>query len=67
MAYNCIAKLCPSCAWISVSVEGWAASFVRINSGLGETRRYYGYSVREAEKRYREEFGLVGARLTRIK
>lgn len=67
MAYNAITKLCPSFAWISVGVEGWAGGVIVIRCGYGETRRYYGYNKREAEKRYREEFGLIGARLTRIK
>lgn len=63
---NALVKLCPSCAWISVSVEGWPGLFVVIRCGLGETRRYYGYSKKEAERRYRAEFGLIGARLSRI-
>ena len=52
--------------WISVEFEGWAATFVVVRSFLGETRRYFGYSRKEAERRYREEFGLVGARLRRL-
>lgn len=52
--------------WISVEYEGWAATFVVIRSSEAETQRYYGYTKKEAERRYREKFGLVGMRLKRI-
>lgn len=52
--------------WISVQYEGWARTFVVIKSNLGETRRYYGYSKRDAERKYRAEFGLEHIPLARI-
>ena len=52
--------------WICISSEGWAGTFIVIRSFIGETRRYYGYSKKDAERRYREEFGLIGKHLTRI-
>lgn len=52
--------------WISVNFEGWAGSFIVVRSFIGETRRYYGYSKKEAERRYREEFGLIGKHLVKI-
>ena len=52
--------------WISITVEGWPGCFICIKSYLGETRRYYGFTKKQAERRYREEFGLVGKRLKRL-
>lgn len=52
--------------WISIKREGWPGTFVVISSHLGETRRYYGYTMKEAERRYREEFGLKYIPLARI-
>lgn len=52
--------------WISVQFDGWASTFVVVRSFIGETRRYYGYTRRQAERMYREEFGLIGKRLTKI-
>lgn len=52
--------------WISVEYEGWAATFVVVRSSEAETQRYYGYTKKEAERRYREKFGLVGMRLRRL-
>jgi hypothetical protein len=54
-------------SWISVEYEGWASSFVVIRSSLGETERYFGYSKKEAERMYRQKYGLVGKRMKRIK
>ena len=53
--------------WISIEFDGWAGSFIVVRSFIGETRRYIGYSKKEAERRYREEFGLIGKHLKRIK
>jgi len=62
-----LAKLCPSSAWISVTVSGWASGVVLVRSGLVEdSRRYLGFSLRDAEKQFRREFGLVGVRLRRL-
>lgn len=52
--------------WISVEYEGWACSFVVVRSSLGETERYFGYSKKEAEQRYRQKHGLVGVRMRRL-
>ena len=62
-----LAKLCPASAWISVSVSGWASAIVLVRCGLVEdSRRYMGFSVKDAEKQFRREFGLVGVRLRRL-
>lgn len=61
-----ISKLCPGAAWIAIHCCGWAGGFIEISCGLGETRRYFNYSRRDAERAYRQEFGLIGARLTRL-
>lgn len=63
-----LAKLFPELAWISVSVEGYAGTFVRVDCGLVDDseQRYYGYSRREAVKAYRQKYGLQGVKLTRI-
>ena len=52
--------------WIEVSLDGWAGVFVVVKSYLEETRRYYGMTPKQAEKRYREEFGLIGKKLVHI-
>ena len=57
--------------WISVSFEGWASRFVVVRSYLGETRRYMCWrsgkrELKEAEAKYRAEFGLIGKHLQRI-
>ena len=52
--------------WISVEYEGWASTFVVVRSSEARTERFYGYSKKEAERKYRQEYGLVGMRLTRI-
>ena len=52
-------------AWISVEREGWAG-FIVIRSSVADTRRYFGYSKRDAERKYREEFGLKNWKLDRI-
>lgn len=63
-----LARLNPDQAWISVSVEGYAGTFVRVDCGLVDdsAQRYFGYSRREAEKAYRQKYGLQGVKLTRI-
>lgn len=40
--------------WISIEVDGYPRM------------RYLWYSKREAEKRYREKFGLVGKKLEKV-
>ena len=52
--------------WISVDFEGWAATCVVVSSSEADTERYFGYTKKEAERRYREKFGLVGMRLRRL-
>jgi len=52
--------------WISVEFEGWAATFVVVRSSEAETERYYGYSKKDAERKYRQKYGLVGMKLRRI-
>ena len=52
--------------WIEVSLDGWAGVFVVVRSYLEETRRYYGMTHKQADKRYREEFGLIGKKLVHI-
>lgn len=52
--------------WISISKEGWTGAWIVIRSYLGETRRYQGCSVRDAERAYRSEFGLTHIPLARI-
>lgn len=52
--------------WISVNFEGWAGSFVVVTSYLGETRRYFGYTLKQAEGLYRSEFGLTGEKLVHL-
>lgn len=53
-------------SWISVEFEGWASTFVVVRSSEAETCRYFGYSKRDAERLYRQKFGLVGKRMRRI-
>lgn len=52
--------------WISVEFEGWAATFVVVRSSEAETERYYGYTKKEAERKYRQKYGLVGVRMRRM-
>lgn len=52
--------------WISVEYEGWAATFVVVRSSEADTERYYGYSKKEAEQKYRQKHGLVGVRMRRV-
>ena len=52
--------------WISVESEGWASTFVVVRSSEAETERYYGYSKKEAERRYRAKYGLTGMRMNRL-
>lgn len=64
---NALAKLFPESAWISVSFEGWAGAIVVIRCGLVEgVKRYSGFTLKEAERRFRERFDLVGVRLRRV-
>lgn len=49
--------------WISVNYEGWACKFVAVSSSEAPTERFYGYSKRDAERRYREKYGLVGVKM----
>lgn len=52
--------------WISVEFEGWAGSFIAIRSSeVSGTERYFGYSKKEAERRYRQKYGLVGVQMRR--
>lgn len=51
--------------WISVEFEGYAATFVVVRSSEADTERYYGYSKNEAERKYREKYGLVGLKMKR--
>lgn len=54
-------------SWISVEYEGWACSFVVIRSSEVEMpERYFNYSKKEAERRYRQKYGLVGKRMKRV-
>lgn len=53
--------------WINVEFEGWAGSFIAIRSSeVSGTERYFGYSKKEAERRYRQKYGLVGVRMRRV-
>ena len=52
--------------WISISSGSWAGVFVVVRSFMGETRRYYGYTPKQAERAYRAEFGLVGRKLVHL-
>ena len=52
--------------WISIENEGWAGIFVVVRSSEAATERYYGYSKKEAERRYRQKYGLEGVRMMRI-
>lgn len=52
--------------WISINADGWAGVFVVVRSFLGETRRYYGYTLKQAEKAYRAEFGLTAKKLVHL-
>lgn len=52
--------------WISVEFEGWAATFVVVRSSEADTERYYGYTKKEAERKYRQKHGLVGVRMRRL-
>lgn len=62
-----IAKMFPARAWLSVAVYGWALPVVVVRCGLvDETRRYYNISIRDAVKRFRDEFSLNGIRLRRV-
>lgn len=53
-------------SWISVEYEGWACSFVVVRSSEADTQRYFGYSKKEAERIYRQKYGLVGKRMKRL-
>lgn len=53
--------------WIKVSFSGWAGSFVVVSSYLGVTSYYFGKTLKEAERLYRESNGLTGQKLSRIK
>ena len=55
-----------TCNWMEIE---------RINNSTGKGYRictrngavsYYGYTKREAEKRYREKYNLVGVRFTKL-
>lgn len=52
--------------WISIYCDSWAGVFIVVRSFLGETRRYYGYTAKQAERAYRAEFGLVGKKLVHL-
>ena len=52
--------------WISVEFEGWASTFVVVRSSEADTERYFGYSKKEAEQRYRQKYGLVGVKMRRV-
>ena len=52
--------------WISVEFEGWAATFVVVRSSEADTERYYGYTKKEAERKYRQKYGLEGVRMRRL-
>lgn len=52
--------------WIQVNTDGWAGVFVVVRSYIEEARRYYGMTPKQAEKRYRQEFGLTGKKLVHI-
>lgn len=52
--------------WISVEFEGWAATFVVVRSSEAEPERYYGYSKKEAERKYRQKYGLEGVRMRKL-
>ena len=53
--------------WISVEFEGWAGSFIAIRSSeVSGTERYFGYSKKDAELKYRQKYGLVGVRMRRV-
>lgn len=51
--------------WISVEYEGWAATFVAVRSSEAATERYIGYSKKDAERKYRQKYGLVGVKMRR--
>lgn len=51
---------------ISITSDSWAGVFVVVRSFLGETRRYYGYTLKQAERAYRAEFGLTGRKLVHL-
>ena len=52
--------------WISVEFDGWAATFVVVRSSEADTERYFGYTKKEAERKYRQKYGLVGVRMRRV-
>lgn len=52
--------------WISVEFEGWAATFVVVRSSEADTERYFGYTKKDAERRYRQKYGLVGVKMRRL-
>lgn len=53
--------------WISVEFEGWAGSCIAIRSSeVSGTERFFGYSKKEAEQRYRQKYGLIGVRMRRL-
>lgn len=53
--------------WISVEFEGWAGSFIAIRSSeVSGTERFFGYSKKEAERKYRQKYGLEGVRMRRV-
>lgn len=52
--------------WISVEYEGWACTFVVVRSSEGPTERYLNFTKKEAERHYREKYGLIGMRMRRL-
>lgn len=52
--------------WISVEFEGWAATFVVVRSSEADTERYYDYTKKDAERLYRQKYGLIGVRMRRL-
>lgn len=52
--------------WISVEFEGWAATFVVVRSSEADTERYFGYTKKDAERLYRQKYGLEGVRMRRL-
>lgn len=53
--------------WISVEFEGWAGSCIAIRSSEVEgTKRYFGYTKKDAERLYRQKYGLEGVRMRRV-
>ena len=52
--------------WISVEYDGYAGAVIVIKSSEADTQRYFGYSKKEAERRYRQKYGLEGVRMRRV-